>query len=366
MACTSRFPVHRFDRSKLVPTSPSLVGPEQSLEPSACRGVLGFARKGITMVSAVSGSSDSVFAGVDVSKHRLDLSVGHRSFSVANDAAGVTKLMARLPRTGMGLIAIEATGGYERLLVNGLLKSGRPVAVVNPLRVRRFAQSRGVLAKTDKIDADVLEDFARLNTDKLRPMTAPGKNAAMLKELSARRRQLVCQVTANKNQLEHVTLAVVKRSIGRTIKQLQAEILLVEAEIQKQIDADPLLKARNQALLNVKGVGTRVALVLISELPELGALDRRKIAAVVGVAPFHDQSGTHDGPRHIQGGRPTVRSALYMSTLVGVRHDPVLKAHYEHLLKNGKPEKVALVACMRKRLNHLPGLLQPENLQQST
>lgn len=321
------------------------------------------------MVCAVASavvSAAPVFAGVDVSKYRLDLSVGRRSFSVTNDAAGVKQLLSRLPKTGVGLVAVEATGGYERLLVSGLLSSAAPVAVVNPLRVRRFAQSRGVLAKTDRIDSNVLEDFAKHNIDKLRPMTPPGKNAAMLKELSARRRQLVCQVTANKNQLEHVTLSLVKRSIRRTLKQLQAEILLIEAEIQKQIDADPLLTARNKKLLEVKGIGTRVALVLISELPELGNIDRRKIAAVVGVAPFNDDSGTGSGPRRIQGGRPTVRAALYMSALVGVRHDQVLKDHYEHLLKNGKPKKVALVACMRKRLNHLTALLRPENLKLSS
>jgi transposase len=354
-----------------------LVDSEQSLELPGCWGTLAFARKDIAMVGAVASavvSSAPVFAGVDVSKYRLDLSVGQRSFSVTNDAAGVKQLLSRLPKTGVGLVAVEATarlsspksGGYERSLVGGLLASSVPVAVVNPLRVRRFAQSRGVLAKTDRIDSNVLEDFARLNIDKLRPMTPPGKNAAMLKELSARRRQLVCQVTANKNQLEHVTLAMVKRSIRRTIKQLQAEILLIEAEIQKQIDADPLLTARNKKLLEVKGIGTRVALVLISELPELGNIDRRKIAAVVGVAPFNDDSGTGTGPRRIQGGRPTVRAVLYMSTLVGVRHDQVLKDHYEHLLKNGKPKKVALVACMRKRLNHLTALLRPENLKHSS
>ena len=311
-------------------------------------------------------SFQPIFAGADVSKHRLDFCMDGRSFSVTNDAAGVNRLLERLPQTGMGLIAVEATGGYERSLVKGLLKADLPVVVVNPLRVRRFAQSRGVLAKTDKIDAAVLADFARGNVDTLRPLTAVDENAAMLKELSTRRRQLVCQVTANKNQLEHITLSLVKRSINRTIKQLQQEILLIEAEIQKQIDADAKLKARNDILLKVKGIGPRVALVLVSELPELGQIDRRKIAALVGVAPFNDDSGGYSAARHIQGGRPTVRAALYMSTLVAVRHDPILKARYQHLLANGKPKKVALIACMNKRLSYLTSLLRPLNLNPST
>ncbi len=317
------------------------------------------------MVSCLS-SPGPLFAGADVSKHRLDFCVDGRSFSVANDPAGVARLLKQLPQTGMGLIAVEATGGYERPLVKGLLDADLPVAVVNPLRVRRFAQSRGVLAKTDRIDAAVLADFARGNADTLRPLTAVDDNAAMLKELSARRRQLVCQVTANKNQMEHVTLPLVKRSINRTVRQLQQEILLIETEIQKQIDADTNLKARYDVLLKVKGIGPRVALVLVSELPELGQIDRRKIAALVGVAPFNDDSGSYSAHRHIQGGRPTVRSALYMSTLVAVRHDPVLKARYQHLLANGKPKKVALIACMNKRLSHLTALLRPENLNSST
>jgi transposase len=303
-----------------------------------------------------------IFAGADVSKHRLDFCIDGRSFSVANNPAGIARLVARLPRAGMGLIAVEATGGYERSLVKGLLGSDFPVVVVNPLRVRRFAQSRGVLAKTDKIDAAVLQDFARGNVDTLRPLTTVDDNAAMLKELSTRRRQLVCQVTANKSQLEHITLSLVKRSINRTIRQLRQEILLIEAEIQKQIDADENLKRRNDALLKVKGIGQRVALVLVSELPELGQIDRRKIAALVGVAPFNDDSGNYSADRHIQGGRPTVRSALYMSTLVAVRHDPILKARYQYLLNSGKPKKVALIACMNKRLSYLTSLLRPQNL----
>ena len=298
-----------------------------------------------------------VFVGADVSKARLDLCGVPGHTSLANDAAAVRKIVRSLSKTPPRLVVVEATGGYERLLVNGLLDAKVPVARVNPLRVRRFAQSRGVLAKTDAIDAAVLAEFARANADTLRPLQPLDDTARMLRQLTARRRQLVEQCTANKSQREHVTLKSVRSSIDRTIKHLCQEIAAVEAEIQALIDADARLAARHKKLLAVAGIGPRVSRVLISELPELGQIDRRKIAALVGVAPFNDDSGTHSGQRHIRGGRATVRAALYMATLVGVRHDPILRDHYQRLKANGKPKKVALVACMRKRLNYLTSLL---------
>jgi transposase len=266
-------------------------------------------------------------------------------------------LIGRLRRSRPQLIVVEATGGYERSLVHGLLDAGLPVVRVNPLRVRRFAQSRGILAKTDRIDARVLADFGRLNADQLRPMQPISDNARMLQELIARRRQLVEQSVANKNQREHVTLGSVRQSIDRTIKHLCKEIMLVEQQIQEIIDSDEKLSGRQRKLQSVPGIGARVSRVLVSELPELGELDRRKIAALVGVAPFNDESGGYNGPRHIRGGRATVRSALYMATLVATRHDPVIRDYYNHLKANGKPKKVALVACMRKRLNYLTAIL---------
>lgn len=303
--------------------------------------------------------SASIFVGADVSKHRLDLHLtGEAPFSQSNNAAGVRRIVTHLTQRQVQLVALEATGGYERTLLHGLLEAGVPVTRLNPLRVRRFAQSRGILAKTDRLDAAVLADYAAANAPSLRPMQPIGHNARMLQELTARRRQLLCQLVANKNQSEHITLASVRQSISRTIKHLQKEITLLEEQIQQIIDADPSLKDRQQKLLSVAGIGLRVSRVLVSELPELGRIDRRKIAALVGVAPFNNDSGKQRGERHITGGRATVRAALYMATLVGVRHDPVLKAHYQHLVSAGKPKKVALVACMRKRLNHLTSLLR--------
>lgn len=308
--------------------------------------------------------ADALFIGADVSKHRLDLYLdgpdsphATRQFSTANTAAGVRAILQRLDRRPT-LIALEATGGYERTLMHGLLDAGLAVTRLNPLHVRRFAQSRGILAKTDAIDARVLADFARLNAQRLRPLRPMGNTLRMLQELTARRRQLLCQINANKSQTEHVHARSIKDSIQRTLTHLQQEMTLIEDQIQQIIDDDPAMKTRQQKLMAVPGIAQRVSRVLISELPELGELDRRKIASLVGVAPFNDDSGHHRGHRHIKGGRPTVRSALYMATLVGVRRDSILKAYYQHLLANGKPKKVALVACMRKRLGHLTSLLR--------
>jgi transposase len=337
------------------------VHPEQSQEPQRSHRKEGSVAVK-TAVSRVSAPAP-LFVGVDVSKARLDVCLGDGSapLPLPNDGRGVASLLRRLRRRPVGLLAVEATGGYERPLVRGLLGAGVPVARVNPLRVRRFAQSRGVLAKTDRADASVLSDFARANADALRPLAPAGENAGMLRELTARRRQLVEQCVANRCQREHATLKAVRDSVDRTVRHLRAEIESVEEEIQKLIDGDAALAARRKKLLSVKGVGPRVSAVLVSELPELGTLDRRRIAALVGVAPFNDDSGNRAGPRHIRGGRATVRAALYMATLVAVRHDPVMRDHYQRLRANGKPKKVALVACMRKKLNHLTSLLREKD-----
>jgi transposase len=302
------------------------------------------------------------FLGIDVAKGSFDISFDPRGGPVerfANEPGAIGRLVGRLRAAAPapGLIALEATGGYERTLMHALIDAGLPVVRLNPLRVRRFAQSRGLLAKTDAIDARVIADFARLNADRLSPMRPVGETARVLRELTTRRRQLVEQTVASKSQREHATLPALRRSIDRTIKHLCGEIREVERLIQDLIDNDAGLKARQAKLLAVKGIGPRVSRVLVSEMPELGRIDKRKAAALVGVAPFNDDSGTHAGRRHIQGGRATVRAALYMATLVAARHDPVVRARYEHLKARGKPKKVALVACMRTMVNYLTSVL---------
>jgi transposase len=295
----------------------------------------------------------SIFIGADVSKSRLDVHGLEQPLSVPNDRRGIARLIGRLRKSPPRLIVVEATGGYERPLVRGAIHAGLSVVNVNPLRIRRFAQSRGVMAKTDRIDAAILADFGRLNADRLRPMRPVSDNAVMLREWIARRRQLIEQCVANKSQLEHVTVHSLRQSIDRTIKHLCGEISAVEVEIQKIIDEDEQLRVKQEKLRRVVGIGPRVSRVLVSELPELGELDRRQIASLV-----NDDSGKHTGQRHIRGGRATVRAALYMATLVAVRHDPVIGQYYQRLKSNGKPKKVALVACMRKRLNYLTAILR--------
>lgn len=299
------------------------------------------------------------YLGVDVSKDNLDV---HFSASGLHERLGnsdkrIRRLVEQLKAHPPALTVLESTGGYENPLLYALLEAGLPVVRVNPLLVRRFAQGRGILAKTDRIDAKILADFGRFNADRLRPMSPVSDTARMLKELITRRRQLVEQCTANKSQLEHATQSVVRKSILATIKHLQKQTLAIETLIQEQIDRDEVMLEKQKKLETVKGIGKRVSRIFVSELPELGVLDRRQIAALVGVAPFNDDSGKHQGERHIKGGRGTVRAALYMATLVAARHDPVIKAYYEHLKSRGKPRKVALVACMRKRLNYLTSLL---------
>jgi len=318
------------------------------------------------MSATVSSTYCASFLGVDVSKASLDLSFGSGPPSadwpgpigpVANEARAIQRLVGQLSLHPPRLIALEATGGYELQLMHALLDARLPVVRINPLRIRRFAQSCGLHAKTDAIDARVISDFARMNAETLSVLQPISETARMLRELTARRRQLVEQTVMSKGQLEHVTLKTIRQSIDRTIKHLCQEIARIETSIQDLIDNDPALKTRQQKLLMVKGIGPRVARVLVSELPELGQIDRRKIAALVGVAPFNDDSGKHVGVRRIQGGRATVRAALYMATLVATRHDPIIKARYEHLKKRGKPKKVALVACMRSMLNYLTSIL---------
>jgi transposase len=319
----------------------------------------------VSCSSLASLSASTAFLGIDVSKEALDLSLGSGTapiWRVANEPRQINRLVRELLAQPPRMVVFEATGGYELKLMHALLDAKLPVARVNPLRIRRFAQSRGLLAKTDAIDARVIADYASRNTDKLSPMQPISETARMLKELTTRRRQLVEQAVAAKSHLEHITLKPIRQSIDRTIKHLCKETQQIEKLIQELIDQDADLKRRQDKLLAAKGIGPRVSRILVSELPELGRIDKRKVAALVGVAPFNDDSGNHNGKRYIQGGRATVRAALYMATLVAVRHDPIIKARYEHLKSRGKPKKVALVACMRTMVNYLSSLLAEEKL----
>lgn len=297
--------------------------------------------------------ADAITVGIDVSKQHLDVHVQpvNQSHRFENSPNGVLELIAWLAHGRPACIVVESTGGYERNVLYGMLNAELPVAMVNPRPVRDFAKAMGILAKTDRLDARVLALFARLVPVRL--SEKPSDLQQELRQLVIRRRQLVEQCVACRNQREHVTLDIVRQSIKRTLDHLQTEIAAIESAIAQAIDQSDELRQRCATLQTVKGVGAATARVLATELPELGSLPRQQIAALVGVAPFNDDSATHRGQRHIRGGRPTVRRALYMATLVAARHNDVIRDHYQPLLTHGKAKKVALVACMRKLLTHL-------------
>lgn len=285
------------------------------------------------------------FVGIDVSKAWLDVAVDGASAVTrhGNDGAGHAALAELL--NGAELVVVEATGGYELDLVRALQRAGASVAVVNPRRVRDFARASGRLAKTDRIDALAIAQFARAMRPAQTPMIEDGRMA--LAGLVARRRQVIDMAVAEENRLEHASAALAGM-IRDHILQLKDQLAGIDIAIALAIDADEASKARRAILESVPGVGQITAAVLIAELPELGAIDDKKIAALVGVAPVAHDSGTLRGQRHIAGGRGSVRCALYMAALSAVRFNPTIKAFHRRLRDNGKRPKVALVAAMRK------------------
>jgi len=242
---------------------------------------------------------------------------------------------------------VEASGGYEAAVVSELVERGQEVALVNPTRVRAFARAEGILAKTDKIDARVIARFGATMKPKARARREKGQVA--LNEQVTRRRQLVLILSAEKNRLQTASVAM-QVHITSHITWLQAEIEALEQQISQAIKANPTWAETAQRIESVPGIGFVTAATLVADLPELGHLNRQKIAALVGVAPFNHDSGKHRGKRRIFGGRTSVRSVLYMATLSATRHNPVIKAFYHRLLDKGKLKKVALTACMRKLL----------------
>ncbi len=285
--------------------------------------------------------------GIDVAKRHLDVA-DSRSAHIArftNDQDGLTGLITALAGDPPGLVVVEATGGYEADLVGALQAADIDVAVVNPRFVRAFAISSGRLAKTDRLDARLLVAFGMALHP--RPLPRLDPHTSQLAELVTRRRQLIDMMVGERNRLEHAR-DIVHGWITETIASLKNQLAQVDAAIALAINAQPQLRQRHELLRSVPGVGNAVAAVLTAELPELGTIDHKKIAALVGVAPIAHDSGTQHRERHIAGGRTSVRCALYMAALVGVRHNPVLKAFYDRLRTDGKRRKVALVAAMHK------------------
>ncbi len=307
-----------------------------------------------------SSPTREVYVGVDVSKARLDLAsrpTGDR-FDVANDPAGIDSLVDRLRAARPALVVLEATGGLERPVAAALTAAAIPVAVVNPRQARDFARATGRLAKTDKIDAEILARFGE--AVRPRPRAIPDEEAQEFAAILARRRQIVEMLTAEKNHSDATLSKPLKKRIGAHIRWLERELSRTDDDLDRTIQASATWRENERLLRGVPGVGPVLARTVLAELPELGSgeLSPKQLAALVGVAPLNRDSGTLRGRRTIWGGRERVRAVLYMEALVATRHNPHLKEFYERLLAAGKPKKVALVACMRKLLTILNAILK--------
>lgn len=296
--------------------------------------------------------------GIDVAKHHLDVHVlpTGQVLRVDNDEPGITQLREELKTLALERIVVESTGGYEVSLVIELHAAGLPVVVINPRQVRDFARATGRLAKTDKIDAEVLALFAQVIRPALRPI--PDESLREIRELVARRRQLVDLRQVEANRTEHARQRIICRSLQHLLKAIDTQIQSIEKAIARCIQNNPLWRRRVEILASVPGVAERTAAALVANLPELGLLNRRQVAALVGVAPINRDSGMLRGKRTTGGGRAVVRTALYMPTIVAIRYNPVIKIFYERLLKNGKAKMTALIASMRKLVTMLNAMIR--------
>lgn len=299
-----------------------------------------------------------VYVGIDIAKASLDVAVrpSGDTWSATMDEADLVRLVTRLQALAPALIVLEATGGYEIPVVSALAAVGLPVVVVNPRQVRAFAKALGLLAKTDRLDAAVLALFAERVQPPVRPLPDPA--LAGLAALVARRRQLLEMLVAERHRRSHMRDSTVRHDIAQHVRWLERRLAQTTRDIGRLLETTPAWRVEDDLLQSVPGIGPNTAAVLIADLPELGRLSRREIAALVGVAPFNRDSGTLSGSRHIWGGRSTVRGTLYMATLVASQHNPAIRAFYQRLLAAGKLPKVALTAAMRKLLTILNAMVK--------
>lgn len=307
----------------------------------------------------------SVFVGIDVSQDRLDVALAPegKSWQVAYTEAGMSTLVEQLGAVAPALVVLEATGGMEVAVVSALAAAGLPVVAVNPRQVRHFGKATGKLAKTDAIDARLLADFAARVRPAVRPL--PDEETRALGALVARRRQVVEMLAAEKQRMGRSPKQV-RKHVQQHIDWLSQALAELDDELKDALRGSPLWREKEDVLKSVPGVGDVLTLTLMAELPELGRLNRKKIAALAGVAPFNRDSGKLRGKRTVWGGRAPVRSALYMATLVASRHNSVIRGFYHRLLAAGKPKKVALVACMRKLLTILNAMVKHKTHWHST
>ncbi len=306
-----------------------------------------------------------LFVGIDVAKAELVVAIrpGGERWSVPNDDTGVERLRDHVRRLAPTLVVLEATGGYEYAIVAALAAVQLPLVVANPRQVRDFARATGQLAKTDRIDADTLALFAERVRPDPRPLTDEATRA--LDGRLTRRRQVVEMLTAERNRLTHA-LPTIRRDITQHIRWLERRLHEVDRDLDHTIQASPVWRATENLLRSAPGVGPILSRTLLGELPELGILNRKQIAALVGVAPLARDSGTLKGKRLVWGGRAPVRAALYMGALVASRRNPVIRAFYQRLLAAGKPKKLALTACMRKLLTILNAMMRTQTVWRQT
>jgi transposase len=307
---------------------------------------------------------DSITVGIDVGKDRLDVAVhpAGEAFTVERNAAGIEVLCGKLAALSPRIVALEATGGFETVAAAALVAAGLPVVVVNPAQIRAFAKAIGQRAKTDPIDAAVIAHFAEATNIEPRPL--PDEATRLLADLVARRRQIIEMIGAER-QREQRAPARLKKSIMRLVKALEKELTNVNTDIDDAVRGSPAWRDKEDLLASVPGIGPIIARTLIAELPELGTIDRKKIAALAGLAPFTRQSGQWRGRSFIGGGRTAVRAALFMGAMVAKQHNPVLKAFFDRLVATGKPKMVALIAVARKLLTILNAILRDNRPWQS-
>lgn len=301
----------------------------------------------------------SVNVGIDVGKDQLDIVIHEPQlhFTVTNDGPGIRRLLNRITRYHPTRVIVEATGRREYDFVVAAAERGLPVIICQPLLVRRYAAASGILAKTDKIDAGILASYAAVMQPEVRPLAIG--NIRKIKDLIARRRQLIEMSTMEKNRLD-VMPKQLAADIRRHIRHLQAQIDKIDRLVSELVDSIDEWREKRDILASVPGIGPQVINTLLADLPELGGLTNKQIAALVGVAPFNRDSGRFRGKRRIRGGRASVRTVLFMAMLSSIQHNPIIRSAYRRLLANGKHKKVALTACMRKMICILNAMLRDQ------
>lgn len=302
-------------------------------------------------------SNTAIYVGIDVSKATLDVATYPTGeyMSVENSESGIASLLKYLQGRKPALVVMEATGGYQMLAASTLADAGIPVSVMNPKHVRDFAKAIGKLAKTDKIDAHVIAHFAEATKPEPRPLA--NKEQQALTAIMARRRQVVEMLVSEKNRLKQAHSSIAP-AIQEHIQWLEANLKVIDKDMEQFIKASPIWREKDELLQSVPGVGPVVSKTIIANLPEIGTVSNKQIAALTGVAPFNCDSGTMRGKRIVWGGRAHVRSCLYMATLTAIRFNPAIKAFYNRLLEAGKQRKLAITACMRKLLTMLNAIVK--------